>query len=170
MSLYENTVPTFLRILHNMEQFFDKAQAHAAAKKYEVDTLLNARLAPDMFALARQVQIACDTAKFTAARLTGKEAPKHEDNETTVAQLRDRIGKTRAYLETFSAKDFQGAEERKVTMPWAPNKWMTGADYAEQMAMPNFYFHAAATYMILRHNGVDLGKMDFLGNVNMRDA
>jgi hypothetical protein len=167
-NLYEITVASFTRGLNNLQKWMDKAQAHADAKKFEVDTLVTARLAPDMYPFVKQVQIACDTAKFAAVRLTEKEAPKHEDNEKTFAELRQRINKALAYLATFKPADFNGAEDRRVPLPWAPGKWMHGGEYVPQMAGPNFYFHLTTAYDILRHNGVDVGKMDFIGDVNIK--
>ena len=168
ISLYDLTVVTFTRSLGNLQKWLDKAETLATAKKFEVDTLLQARLAPDMYPLVRQVQVTCDTAKFTVARLVDKEAPKHEDNEKTLAEVRQRINKVLTYLGTYKANDFNGAEDRRIALPWAPGKWMHGGQYVPQMALPNFYFHLTTTYDILRHNGVDIGKMDFIGDVNIQ--
>lgn len=168
INMYDMTVVTFARSLNNLLKWMDKAQAHADAKKFEVDTLVTARLAPDMYPFVKQVQVACDTAKFTAARLLDKEAPKHEDNEKTFAELRQRANKVLTYLATFKASDFSGCEDRRVPLPWAPGKWMHGGEYVPQMALPNFYFHLTTAYDILRHNGVDVGKMDFIGDVNIK--
>jgi hypothetical protein len=131
------------------------------------NTLMKARLAPDQFALDRQIQTMCDNAKFIAGRLTGKEWPAHPDTETAFDQLRTRIAAVVSYLKTFKPDDFAGAGERKIVLPWVPDKWMIGDEYAAQFALPNFYFHAVTAYAILRHNGVELGKRTFLGNVPM---
>ena len=161
--MIDSLVPQYIRMLKNLSGFLDKAQALATAKKFEVDTLLTARLAPDMIPLLGQVQIACDQAKGGAARLSGKEAPKHEDNEKTFADVKERVAKVLSYLEGFKEIDFRGYEARKITLPWAPGKVMSGPDYLAQMALPNFYFHVTTAYAILRHNGVDIGKTDFIG-------
>lgn len=168
INTYELTVTTFTRGLNNLVTFMDKAKAFADAKKFDVDTLVTARLAPDMYPFVKQVQIACDTAKATPARLLEKDPPKHEDNEKTFAELRERVSKTLKYLGTFKAEDFVGCEDHRVNLPWAAGKWMHGGEYVPQMALPNFYFHLATAYGILRHNGVDVGKMDFIGNVNIK--
>lgn len=161
--LYDQTVPQFVKILGNLEQFFDKAKTHAEAKKYDASILLDMRLAPDQFALLRQVQIACDTAKLGVARLTAREAPTHEDKEKTTDELRARIHSTIAWLQTITAADFAGADERKITTPRWEGRWMTGAEFANEHVLPNFYFHVTTAYAILRHNGVDVGKRDYLG-------
>lgn len=158
----------FCKVLNNLSRILDKGQAHADQKKFESTVLLNARLAPDMFPLTRQVQIACDTAKFFATRLSGKEAPKQEDNETTIPQLKDRIQKTIQLLESFKASDFTGWETRKVFNPRYEGKSIPGSEFFMQHAVPNFYFHVTTAYAILRNNGVDVGKKDFLGEINWR--
>lgn len=163
--LYEITVPQFSKMLLNLNIILDKAAQHAEAKKFEVDILLNSRLAPDQFNLIRQVQIACDTAKLAASRLTGKDAPVHEDNEKTLSDLRARIQQTVSYLHNFTAKDFQGSEEKRITQPRWEGKYLLGLEFATQHALPNLYFHITTAYAILRHNGVDVGKKDFLGEM-----
>lgn len=163
--LYEMTVPQFTKMLTNLGLILDKAQAHADAKKFEMDVLLNSRLAPDQFNFIRQVQIACDTAKLGSARLCGKEkdAPVHEDKEKTLSELRARIESTIHYLNTFKAHDFKGAEERRITQPRWEGKYLNGIEFLTQHALPNLYFHVTTAYSILRHNGVDIGKKDYLG-------
>jgi hypothetical protein len=156
-------IPQYSKMLKNLEHWLDKAVAHAAAKKFDADTLAQARLAPDQYPLARQIQSACDTAKFSAAYLAGTEAPSHPDTEKTIAELRTRIQSCRAYLETVS--DVSGAEERKVSPKFMQGKWVKGEHYLVQMSLPNFYFHVTTAYAILRHNGVDLGKTDFIGGM-----
>lgn len=161
------TVAQMLRMLRTLDRWLDRAGEHATARKFDVDVLAGARLAPDQYALARQVQSACDAAKFTAARLSGKEAPTHPDTETTVAQLRERATAVAGWLEGFAEADFAGSGERKLTLGWMRGKSMLGSDYLAQFAVPNFYFHLNMAYAILRHNGVDLGKLDYLGGVSM---
>jgi len=169
MSHYD-TIRQFSKQLQTLEKWFDKAEAHAKAKKFEVDVLAGARLAPDAFSLAQQVQSACDQAKFAAAYLSGGKAPAHPDTEKTFAELRQRIQSCLAYLATVDAKDFAGSEERKVAPPWLQGKWFRGADYVTGLAIPNFYFHITMAYAILRHNGVDLGKMDFIGDMPVQEG
>ena len=147
----------------------DKAAAHAAAKKIDAAVLLDWRLAPDMFALGRQVQVACDQAKNGAARLAGTEPPKFEDNETTIDQLKERIAKTVALLKTLDAKAIDASADREITFPLGPNKGqMKGGDYLDHFVLPNFYFHLTAAYAIVRHCGVDVGKRDFLGAIPVK--
>jgi hypothetical protein len=152
-------------MLTNLDRWLGAAEEHAKTKKAEPDTLILARLALDQYPLVKQVQSACDSAKFAAARLTGKEAPAHPDDEKTYAEVRARVTKVTSYLDSFSEKDFEGAETRKVPLPFIPggNKGALGADYLVYFAQPNFYFHLVHAYAILRHNGVNLGKMDFIG-------
>jgi hypothetical protein len=169
MSLYEYSVPTFVQMLENLSSWLDKAQAHADAKKFDSAVYLSARLAPDQFPFVRQVQSSCDNAKLAIARLTGKEAPKHADDETTLAQLKARVASTLEWVRAAKPEDFQGAAERKLQFPWAPGKFVWGKDLLRQHALPNFYFHLTHTYAILRHNGVDLGKRDYLQGLQMHD-
>jgi len=165
MTIYEFTIPQLIKMLRNLDGWLTKAAAHADHKKFKADDLLTARLAPDQFPLGRQVQAACDNAKFLAGRLSGKEFPTHPDGETSVAQLHERIASVITYLETFKPEDFNGAEERHVSLPWMQGKWFRGEDYMNQFVLPNFYFHITHAYAILRHNGVDLGKRDYMGNI-----
>lgn len=169
MSLYE-IVPVFSKQLAAMNGWLDKAAAHAAAKKFDVKVLLEARLAPDMFPLIRQVQTACDQSKFGAARVAGKEPPKNADTETTLEELAARITTARAYLATFEPADFEGAEKRVVPLSFAPGKGMVAGKYLHEFLVPNFYFHVSMAYAILRHHGVDLGKRDFIGQITMQDV
>lgn len=163
--LYEITIPQFTKMLTNLKHVLNKGSEYAETKKFDVEVLLNSRLAPDQFNLTRQIQITCDTAKKCAAYLTAKEAPVHEDNEKTLSELITRIEKVIAYLATFSSKDFQGAEERHVTTPRWEGKYLTGYEFATQHALPNLYFHITTAYAILRHNGVNVGKKDYLGEM-----
>ena len=132
-------------------------------------SLASSRLAPDQYPLTRQVQAACDGAKFAAARLAGKEAPSHPDTEETFDQLRARIAATRDFLKSITAEDFEGAETRLVKLPFLPGKGQLGRDHLVQMALPNFYFHVASAYSILRHNGVPVGKLDYIGGLTLQD-
>jgi hypothetical protein len=156
------------KLLGGIDGWLDKTVAHATAKKFDPNTLLTARLAPDMFPLARQIQATCDQAKYAAARVAGKEVPSHPDTEQTVDELRKRVASVVAYLGTFSAKDFEGTDDRSVTTPRWEGKSLTATNYLLEHAMPNFFFHLMATYAILRHNGIDLGKRDFLGALTWR--
>jgi hypothetical protein len=163
-----DVIPQYTKMLTNLDRWLEKATEHAKAKSFEVDTLVHARLAPDQYPLVRQIQSACDSAKFSAAYLTGKEAPVHPDSEMTIAELRQRIRTCLAYLETVTAADVAGAEDRRVSPKWLEGKWVKGDEFLLQMSLPNFYFHVTTAYAILRHNGVDLGKRDFLGGFPIR--
>ncbi len=155
--------------LERMSGWLDKARAHAAAKKFDADTLLTARLAPDQFALVRQFGSACDTAKLAAARLTGKAAPVHADDQKSVADCQARIAETVAYLRGLTPADYARAAEAKITFGWMPGKYLEPANYVVNFAVPNFHFHLTHAYAILRHNGVDLGKMDYLAGLVFKD-
>ena len=156
------------KMLRHLDGWLTKAAAHAEAKKYDTAVLVQTRLTPDMFPLARQVQSACDTAKFAAARLTGKEAPSHPDTETTFAELSARIGKVVDYLNTFTAADFADVDSRTISLPRWEGKSMTVIDYFVEHAVPNLFFHVTTTYAILRQAGVDIGKRDYLGKLSLR--
>lgn len=159
----------FSKTLENLDNCMAKAEAHATAKKFDVNVLADYRLAPDMFNLVKQVQSCCDSAKFAAAYLSQQTPPRHEDNEVTFADARARIQKVIAYLSGFKAADFATYETVKVSPGWAQGKWLAGEEYLEQLAIPNFYFHVMAAYAILRHAGVDVGKRDYLGAINLKD-
>ena len=164
ISMYSASVPVFTKTLGNMLRWLEKAQAHAKARNFDPAVYLTLRLYPDMLPLPAQIRIAGDTAKGCAARLAGKEVPVFEDNETTLEQLRERISKTLAYLETVSAKDVDGSEERDIVIPRGnrePRRFK-GEYYLKHFALANFFFHATTLYALLRHNGVELGKADFL--------
>lgn len=162
-------ISQFKKMLENLERCMNKATEHADRKKFDVNTLVTARLAPDMFPFAKQIQAACDAAKFCAAYLSGQTAPSHEDNEATWAELHERIRKVVAYLDGFGESDFEKSAAVQVKPRWAKGQWLLGAEYLNQVAIPNFYFHLMVAYAILRHNGVDVGKMDYLGEVKLRD-
>ncbi|HEX8112365.1 MAG TPA: DUF1993 domain-containing protein [Kofleriaceae bacterium] len=156
------------KLLGNLDTCLEKAAGHAAAKKYDPSVLLQSRLAPDMFPLIRQIQIACDQAKYAASRAAGKDAPSHADTEQTLDEIRARIATVIAYLGEFSAADFDGASARSISLPRWEGTSMTATDYVIEHAMPNFFFHYTTTYAILRHNGVDIGKRDYLGALTFR--
>ncbi len=166
--LYEITIPQFTKMLRNLNGILDKGAAYADTKKFDVGVLLQSRLAPDQFNLIRQIQIACDTAKLCASRLTGKDAPAHEDTEKTIPELKARITKVIDYLNGFSAQDYKGSEEKRITQQRWEGKSLSGYEYVLQHAIPNFYFHIMTTYSILRNNGVDVGKADYLGELPFR--
>jgi hypothetical protein len=165
VSMHAMSVPIFVRMLGNLSAILDKAAAHAQAKKIEPAVLLNARLFPDMFALTRQVQLATDFAKGAVARLAGQEPPKYEDTETTIEQLKARIARTIEYVRGFEAGAFEGAETREISLKIRDTvQKYTGLVYLCHVVLPNFFFHATTAYDILRHNGVELGKRDFVGS------
>ena len=170
MSLHSFAIVQSRKMLLNLDKWLETAAAHAAKKPFDPNVLLAARLAPDQFALVRQVQSACDSAKGNASRLTGKEAPKHPDTEQTLDELRARIKTVVAHLDTYTEADFEGAEARHVVLSFIPGKYILGADYAREFGEPNFYFHVNMAYAILRHNGVELGKRDYLGAFPLHDA
>ncbi len=164
MSLYQLTVPVFVKTLANLKAVLEKAKAHALERKIEEAAFINARLYPDMLPLPRQVQIATDIARGAAARLAGVEPPAYEDNETSFDDLVARIQRTIDYMKGLDAKQFDGAETRSITRPVRGEpRTFTGTNYLLQFATPNVYFHTATAYDILRHNGVVLGKADYLG-------
>jgi uncharacterized protein len=166
LSMYQASVPTFVQILTALSGVLDKAQAFAAAKKCDPGVLLAARLAPNMFALTQQVQIACDFAKGATARLAGTEVPSWPDHEKTFAELQHRIKKTTDFVQTFKAAQIDGSEERDVKLSVGGQPvTFKGQPYLIHFVLPNFYFHATTAYVILRHNGVELGKRDFVGAV-----
>ncbi len=166
--LYEITVTQYSKMLDNLNRILEKAAEYAETKKFDVDVLLNSRLAPDQFNLTRQVQIACDMAKFGAARICGKEAPSHPDTETNLAELQARIKSVQDYLASFTPADFAGAEERHVSQPRWEGKYLNGVEFVIQHSLPNVYFHITTAYSILRANGVDVGKKDYLGNMPLK--
>ncbi len=166
ISMYDICIPALTRGLTNMSAFLDKAAAHAETKKFESAVLAQARLFPDMHPLARQVQIACDTAKGAGARLAQVEIPKHPDTETTFAELKARIAKTLEFLKTLTPAQVQGAEVRAIEIKFPNGSWkFTGMSYLTEFVLPNFYFHVSMVYALLRNNGVEVGKGDFLGAI-----
>ena len=166
VSLYEASIPTFLHTLRNLKALLEKGSAHAEARKYDPNLLAATRLTADMLPLARQIQIASDAAKGAAARLTGTEPPKFEDNETTIAELIARIVKTIDYLQGFKPEQFAGAEERAITIKTPRNTFnFNGLNFLRHWALPNLFFHSTVAYSLLRHGGVEIGKADYLGPV-----
>jgi hypothetical protein len=169
--MYYQVISQCTQALRNLETWLDKAEQHAAAKKFDVAVLMTSRLAADMKDFTYQVQSACDYVKAGVAWLSGQTPPRHEDNEQTIDEVRARIRKTVAFAESVKEAQYAGASARKVNMSWAPaGKVLDGEDYLLQMTIPNTFFHVAMAYAVLRHNGVDIGKMDFLGPVNWIDA
>jgi uncharacterized protein len=166
MDIYDVTVPQLQHTLANLDTWLKKAALHDSGEK-----LLAARLAPDQFQLTKQVQTATDNAKMMAGRLAGREWPAHADTETTFAQLHARIASVKEFLTTFGPQDFAEAADRKIKLPWmSPTQFMVGSEYLVQFALPNFYFHIVTAYGILRHSGVQLGKMDFIGPIHIQNA
>jgi hypothetical protein len=164
LSMYYASIPVLTRLLTNLSAILDKAAAHAEARKFDPAVLINARLFPDMFALARQVQIASDMAKGCAARLAGTEPPSWTDTETTFPELKERIGKTLVFLGQFKPEQIDGSEDRAIELQMRSGPMQfNGQTYLLDFVMPNVYFHVVTAYNILRHNGVELGKLDFLG-------
>lgn len=166
--MFHSLIGQMKRQLRQLDGWLEKAEAHGKARGFDPNVLVSYRLAPDQFALARQVDSACDTAKLATSRLTGKDAPKNADDEKTIAELRERVASVLAYLDGFTEADFAGAASRTVTNPRWEGRTMTGQDYFLEHALPNFYFHATHAYAILRHAGVDLGKRDYLGTLSLR--
>ena len=162
--LFDQTVPVFIKALKNLDSQISKAEAHVAADA-QAPFPQTARLAPDMFPFAKQVQIATDNARLGVARLTGKEMPSFADNEVSFAELHERITKTIELLSPLTAADFDGAADRKIELKYYPDQHMTGANYTQEYLVPNFFFHVAIAYAILRNAGVPIGKADFLGSL-----
>jgi uncharacterized protein len=168
--IYFQTIQQFMRTLRNLDAILEKAIRYAESRKFDVNNFCTARLFPDMLPFLAQIRIACDTAKATAANLSGKEAPRHEDTETTVEHLRGRIAKCLAYLQTFTAADFQNTTpETPIKIPNPPGKSLAADEYLFARQIPNFYFHATTAYDLLRQGGVELGKRDFLGPLKLVD-
>jgi uncharacterized protein len=167
LSMYEASVPVFVRTLSRLKAILEKGAAHAQAKKIDDMVLLSARLFPDMFPLASQVHIATDQARGGAARLAGGEPPSYGDDEKTFAELIARVDRTIEFLKTLKPEQFEGAETRQITRPYRGQpKVFVGINYLRQLVVPNVYFHTVTTYDILRHNGVELGKADYLGDLD----
>ena len=165
ISMYQASVPRFVNILGNLSKILDKAQAHVDAKKLDPAALTTYRLFPDMLPMTKQVQIACDAAKGVVARLAGVEIPAYEDNETTLADLKARIAKTIAFIQTVTPAQIDGTEDKEIVIKRGDKETRyKGMQFLLGHALPNFYFHVTTAYNILRHNGVEIGKRDYLGN------
>ena len=165
ISMYQASAPRFVNMLMNLSAILDKAQAHSEAAQFDPARLPNYRLYPNMFPMKRQVQAACDIAKGAVARLAGVEAPKHEDNEQTFAELRTRIAKTVEFIRSVKPVQIDGSDDKEITMKLrGQDMKFTGMQYLLGFAYPNFYFHVTTAYDILRHNGIELGKRDYIGN------
>jgi len=166
-SLYEFSVGSFVPMLRSLSEVIGKAAAQSTAKKTDASALVDGRLASDMFPLTRQVQLACDHAKDTVARLTGTAAPSFPDNEKTLPELKQRIAQTLAYLDKAKVEEFEGADKRAIELPGPPGMKFrfTGEELLRDWALPHFYFHVVTAYDILRHKGIDIGKRDYLSNV-----
>ena len=163
-TMHSASAPVFTRMLGHLLNWLDKAEAHAAARKFDPANYLSARLAPDMLPFTKQIQIACDAAKFGVARLAGVEAPKYEDNEASLADLRARVRKTLDFIASIPADKLAGSDERDLVLPRRDGPvTLQGEFFLKHYALPNFYFHLVTTYALLRHSGVDLGKADYLG-------
>jgi uncharacterized protein len=164
LSLYDVSIPVFTLSLTNLSAILDKAASHAEAKDVDPKALPQARLIVDMLPLSAQIQIACDTAKGAAARLAGVEVPKHEDTEATIPELKARVAKTLDFIKTIKPEQLQGAEGREIVLKFPETTLkFNGLNYLTNFAIPNFFFHVTMVYALLRKNGVDLGKRDFLG-------
>ena len=170
MQHYYMMIRQFSRTLKNLDGVLEKATQYAAVRKFDVNNFVQARLAPDMLPFVAQIRIGCDQAKNAASYLAGKEPPKHEDNETTFEELRGRLAKCTAYLDTFRPADFEKAASVKVTLPRNPGKVLPADEYLFGRQIPNFYFHVTTAYDILRHGGVEIGKADYLGPLAFEDA
>jgi len=165
LTMYQASIPSFLRMSGNLSVILDKAAAHAEVKNIDPSIFVNARLTPDMFPLSRQVQIATDMVKGCAARLAGIEVPGYEDNESTFAGLQARIAKTIAFLDSVNPAQIDGSEDRPITVKFGSRELgFIGQDYLLDFVIPNFHFHLTTSYSILRHHGVEIGKIDYTGN------
>ena len=169
--MYFDIIRQFHHTLGNLDAILAKAETHATEHKFDVNNFMTARLAPDMLPFSVQIRIACDAAKLAAANLSGQVAPKHPDDETTFAELRGRVAKVREYLAGFKAEDFAGTTATKlVPIPYPPGKAMQAQEFALGRQVPNFFFHVSMTYALLRAGGVPIGKVDYLGALNIVDA
>ena len=169
-TMYYRVVRQCTQSLKNLETWLDKAEQHAAAKNFDISVVLNDRLAPDQKPFIYQVQSACDYTKGAAAWLSGQKPPRHEDNEQTIDEVRARIRKTVDFAESVKEVQYAGASERRISLSWGHGKMISGEDYLLQVVVQDVYFHVSIAYAILRHNGVDIGKMAFLGPLTWQDA
>ena len=164
------TITQFTKMLENLDHCLEKAIAFAQQRKFEPDLFVSTRLAPDQFDFTHQIQSACDAAKYAAAYLSGQTAPSHPDTEKTISELRARIKTCIQYVRSVPASAYEGAADRRVAPAWLQGKWFRGEDYFRQIAVPNFYFHVTTAYALLRHNGVELGKMDYIGGMPVQEG
>jgi uncharacterized protein len=166
LSMYQASIPAFVQMLNNISAIMDKAETHARSREIDPEVLLNYRLAPDMLPFVRQIQIAADLAKGAAARLAGVEVPKQDDTEKSFADLKARLAKTVAFVQSFKPTDIDGSEDREINLTLGEHTMsFKGEPYLVHFVMPNFYFHCTTAYDILRHCGVELGKRDFIGTI-----
>ena len=166
LSMYQASIPAFDQMLNNLSAILDKAEAHAVSRNIEPEVLLNYRLSPDMFPFVRQIQVAADLAKGAAARLAGVEVPKHDDTEKSFADLKARLAKTVAFVQSFKPSEIDGSEDRDINLTLGEHTMsFKGQPYLVHFVIPNFYFHCTTAYDILRHCGVELGKRDFIGTI-----
>ncbi len=165
MSFYDAVIPAYLQMLNSLSGLLTRAEAHCTAKKIQPEVLIGSRLFPDMLPLSRQIQLACDFAAKGCARLAHSEVPSTPDTETTFEELKQRLARTIDYVKSFKPGQFEGADAKNVTFPAGPDRTVTvtGQQFLSSFSLPNFYFHAATAHGILRHNGVEIGKRDFLG-------
>jgi hypothetical protein len=164
--MYQASIPAFVQMLNNLSAIMDKAEAHARSREIDPEVLVSYRLAPDMLPFVRQVQIAADLAKGAAARLAGVEVPKHDDTEKSFADLKARLAKTTAFVQSFKPSAIDGSEDREINLTLGEHTLsFKGQPYLVRFVMPNFYFHCTTAYDILRHCGVELGKRDFIGTI-----
>jgi len=166
MLIYDHVVVQLRQKLTKLDEWLERAIEHAKSKGFEPNLFLSSKLAPDQYPLVRQIQSACDQAKFAASRLTGKEPPKNPDSEQTIDEVRARIKSCIAYLDTFTPADFEGYEKRTISLPFFEGKSITTDNYFRQLTLPNFYFHVTTAYAILRNSGVTLGKRDFIAQLD----
>lgn len=164
ITMYSASAPIFIRMLANLDHWLDKAEAYAEAKKFDTSVYLSARLAPDMLPFSAQIQIACDGPKFAMVRLGGVEGPKFDDSESTLSELRARVHATIDFIKSVPPEKIIGTEEKEITIPRrSGSTTMPGEAYLKHFVLPNFFFHVTTVYALLRHNGVEIGKMDYLG-------
>ena len=167
---HDDAIRLMTKTLRNLDQCLEKASQSATERSFDVDVLAQARLAPDQYPLSQQVQATCDQAKYAAAYLSGQAPPSHPDTEKTFPELRARIATCLAFVEGVAAADLTGSAERKVSPTWLGGAWLRGDDYVIHVAIPNFFFHATMVYALLRHNGVALGKLDFIGSMPVQQG
>jgi hypothetical protein len=167
--IYQYTVPVFIKTLGALKNILEKAETHVKEKNMPESTLLTDAIIFDMFPLTRQIQVSCDGAKLASARLAALEAPKYDDTETTFAELNTRIDTTIAFLQSIPQSSFADAPTRTIELPYYPGKYMTGIEYAHEYVLPNFFFHVTTAYMIIRKNGIAIGKSDFINGLPLKD-